>query len=180
MESDTPVMEREGTSVLLVTGAPGVGKSETLTRVHDALGTEGVESAAIDTDELARSYPATERERQLAHLRALSESYRQAGLELLLVAATAESEPDLLALLEASGADQCLVIHLIASPRTLEERVQMREPAGWFGLPALIDSASQLADVRFAKTDLEISTEKHRPDEVAASVVAKVRESFGT
>jgi gluconate kinase len=180
MESDTPAMETREPFVLLVTGAPGVGKSETLTRVHDNLGADGIDSAAIDVDELARSYPATDEDRHLAHLRALAKSFRQAGHELLLVAATAESDDGLRAWLEAAGAERrrC-VVHLIASPATLEERVRRREAAEWFGLPELLESARRLAAMRFADTDLELNTGKQGPGEVAASIVTEIRTRLG-
>jgi hypothetical protein len=102
-----------------------------------------------------------------------------AGHRLLLVAATAESEDGLRAWLEAAGAGRRLVVHLTAQPATLEERIRGREPAEWFGLSELLESAERLAAIRFAETDLELSTETHGPDEVAASVVGEVRMCLG-
>jgi len=81
-------MVAESPFVLLLTGTPGAGKSEALTQVHENLGADGIESAAIDTDELARSYPPIDFDRHLAHLKAIAESFRQEGHDLLLVAAT--------------------------------------------------------------------------------------------
>lgn len=84
------------------------------------------------------------------------------------------------AVFDAAGARDCLVIHLIADSEALEERIRDREPAEWFGLPGLIASASQLADMRFSKTDLEIRTDQQHPDEVAASILAELRTRLGT
>ena len=97
MEAIVPPVTAEHPFVLLVTGAPGAGKSEAMTRVHDNLADDGIDSAAIDVDQLARSYPPIDQDRHLAHLRALSESFRQTGHRLLVVArlrrATTNSVP---------------------------------------------------------------------------------------
>jgi hypothetical protein len=175
MESDTPAMEGKAPLVLLLIGAPGAGKSETLTRLHDDLGAAGIDSAAIDADELARSYPAIDEERQLAHLQALAGSFRRAGHDLLLIAATAESEDNLRAWFDAAGAHRRCVVHLIASPAALEERIRSREPAGWFGLPELVERTRRLASVRFADADLELNTETQGPEKVATSILTEVR-----
>ena len=180
MESDTPVVVAESSFVLLLTGAPGAGKSEALTRVQDTLGADGIGSAAMDTDELARSYPPIDFDRHLAHLKALAGSFRQAGHDLLLVAATAESDEQLRAWLDAAGGERSCVVHLIAGPATLEERLCGREPADWFGLPELVESAKRLASIRFVDTDFELDTEKHGPEETAASIEAELRTRLGT
>ena len=164
--------------VLLLTGAPGAGKSEALTRVHDNLGADGIDSVAIDADELARSYPPIEIDRQLGHVAVLSKSFQRAGHELLLVAATAESDEQLRAWLEAAGAERQCVVHLIAGPAALEQRLREREPADWIGFSQLLESARRLAAMRFVDADVELDAEKRKPEEIAASIEAAVRKAF--
>ena len=166
--------------MLLLTGAPGAGKSEALTRVHDALGGEGIGSAAIEFDELGRSHPAIDPKRQLAHLRALVQSFRDANQQLLLLATTAEADGDPQTFLEAAGARESLVIHLVATAETLEARIREREPAEWAELEALVASANRLADARFSETDLEIRTDEGPPNEVAEAIMAELRVRLST
>ena len=173
-------MVAESPFMLLLIGAPGAGKSEALTQLQDSLGAGGLDSAAIDTDELARSYPSIDFDRHLAHLEALAGSFRQAGHDLLLVAATAESDEQLRAWLDAAGGERSCVVHLIAGPATLEERLRGREPADWFGFPELLESAKRLASIRFVDTDFELDTEKQEPEETAASIEAELRTRLGT
>lgn len=155
---------------LFLIGAPGAGKSETLTRAHDDLDASGIQSAAIDTDELARSYPPIGLERQIDHVRYLARSYVESGQTLLLVAATVESDAELERWLPALEVDRQVVVHLVASAPTLERRVREREPEGWAGLPELVEAARRLGGLRFARTDHELDTEMHNRDEIAQSV----------
>ena len=168
----------ENPFVLLLTGAPGAGKSEAMTRVHDSLADAGIDSAAIDVDQLARSYPPIDQDRHLAHLSALSESFRQMGHQLLVVAAAAESNDELRAWLEAAGAERRYVVHLIATPATLERRLLERENLEWSGMPELLESARRLSSVRFDDADLELDTESLARDEVAASIEMQLRLRF--
>ena len=172
-------MKGDDTFVLLLTGSPGSGKSEALTRVHDDLADRGVDSAAIDVDELARSYPPLESDRHLSHLAALSASFRDAGRRLLLVAATAENEENLRGWLRAAGGDRQLVVHLTAPAATLEERVRGREPTDWSGLPGLVESAKRLSSIRFEAADLELDTDQRTVADIAASIEAELRMHTG-
>ncbi len=156
---------------LFLIGAPGAGKSETLTRAHDDLDASGIQSAAIDTDELARSYPPIGLERQIDHVRYLARSYveardRRCCSSQRLWRAMLELERWLPAL----EVDRQVVVHLVASAPTLERRVREREPEGWAGLPELVEAARRLGGLRFARTDHELDTEMHNRDEIAQSV----------
>lgn len=161
--------------LVLLTGAPGAGKSSALTRVHDDLADAGVDSAAIDADELARSYPPVGRDRHRGHLAALSTSFREQGFRLLLVAVAAESDADLRRWLDATGTADRLVVHLRASPSTVERRVLEREPDEWSGLAELVSSAKRLASVRLDGADLMVDTDDCSLGEVAARIEAEVR-----
>ena len=177
-EAILPAVNAERPFVLLLTGAPGAGKSEAMTRVHDNLADGGIDSAAIDVDQLARTYPPLARNRHLAHLSALSESFRQLGHQLLVVAAAAESNDELRAWLEAAGAERRYVVHLIAGPATLERRLLERENLEWSGMPELLESARRMSTVRFDDADLELDTENLAREEVAGAVETQLRLRF--
>jgi len=72
------------------------------------------------------------------------------------------------------------VVHLVAGPATLEERLRGREPTDWFGLPELLASAMRLAPIRFVDADFELDTEKHGPEETAALIEARLRTRLAT
>ena len=133
-----------------------------------------MESAAIDVDELARSYPPVEADRHLAHLAAISNSFREAGFRLFLVAATAEDDHELRAWLHATGANHQLVVHLIAAAATLEKRVRVREPSDWLGLPKLLEDARRLSSMRFETVDVELDTDQQELAGIAASIEAEL------
>jgi hypothetical protein len=175
VEGELRRMTAESPFVLLLIGAPGAGKSETMTRVHDNLADDGIESAAIDVDQLARSYPPIDRNRHLTHVSALSESYLQLGHQLLFVAATVESDDELRAWLQAAGAGRRYVVHLVAGLATLEKRLLKREPTDWSGMPGLMELARHLCSMRFDDTDLELDTENRALEEVAALIEAQLR-----
>ena len=149
-----------------------------MTRVHDNLADGGIDSAAIDVDQLARSYPPLDQDRHLAHLSALSESFRQLGHQLIVVAAAAESNEELRAWLEAAGAERWYVVHLIAAPATLERRLLERENLEWSGMPELLESARRMSAVRFDDADVELDTENLAPEEVAAAIETQLRSRF--
>ncbi len=165
--------------VVLLTGPPGAGKSAVLTSLHDALGDEDVSGVALEVDELERAYPPLPADRTLAHVAALSRSFRDAGYGLLLLSATVATSAGLHALLDATGADERLVVRLEALPATLERRLTDREPVGWSGLPALIASSHRLAStmVTLEGVNLVLSTEDAESEQVAAAIEAALRDA---
>lgn len=165
--------------VVLLTGPPGVGKSAVLTSLHDALADEDVPSAALEVDDLERAYPPLDGARGLTHVELLCRSFREAGYGLVLLTATVESDPELFALLGATGADEHLVVRLEAQSATLERRLAEREPAGWSGLPALIAASHRLASsmVTLGGVDLVLRTEDDTPEQTAARVEAALRDA---
>jgi broad-specificity NMP kinase len=146
---------------VVITGPPGAGKSSLATEVHDQLGDEGVANALIEVDELERAYPPLPADRVLAHVAALSSSYREAGHDLLFVTATIEDPEYGDKLFAAIGADARIVVVLTATPAALEQRIRAREPPTWSGLEALVASSARLASevTRAARADLVLDTE---------------------
>ena len=160
--------------VLVLTGPPGVGKSAVLTVLHDALGDAGFAHALVEVDELERCYPPLPRELAMAHLAMLAGSIRAAGYGLLLVTATLEDDAYRDSLLAAAGSARRLLVRLEAEPATLERRIVAREPKGWSGLPALVESSRRLAGSMkgLDGVDLVMSTEGERAEDVAARLLA--------
>ena len=134
---------------IIITGAPGAGKSSALTALSDRLGDDGVEHVAIEVDDLSRGHPWRDGRR---HLRAFA-----AGTDLLLVAATVEAPDYLRGLLEAIGCDSHFLVRLHARPETLVRRIRERETIPWSGLEALIARAPALQEAIAALPGVHIS-----------------------
>lgn len=132
---------------VFVTGAPGAGKTTTLTALSDALVDERIPHASGDVDELAWAYPFPDLGGRCEHLRVWAEAHRAAGSDLLLVAEAIESPAHVHALLAAVGADGHLLVSLTAPLDTLRERIAAREPPGWHGLERLLGETEPLARV---------------------------------
>lgn len=167
--------------VLVLTGPPGVGKSEVLTALHDALGNAGISNAVIEIDELERCYPPLEPSRALTHAAMLADSFREAGYDLLLVTATVEDDAYGEALRSAIGAEDHLLVRLEAQAATLERRIVAREPATWSGLPELIASSHRLAAsmVSLGSVHHVLSTEGQRVADVAARLEVILGDRLG-
>ena len=90
---------------VIVTGAPGSGKTVSATALSDALIVAEVEHASGDVDELAWSFPFPDLAGRCEHLRVWAAAHRAAGRDLLLVAEVIESREHLGDVLSAVGAD---------------------------------------------------------------------------
>jgi len=156
----------------VITGPPGAGKSEVAASLHDSLGESGVDAALVEADEIGRSHPPLERTRSAEHLRMLADSYREFGCTILIVTATIEDDAHRREILAAAGADGHLLVRLEADPITLRDRILAREPAGWQGLPDLLNASRQLAEAMPALpgVDIVLGTEDARPAEVAGRI----------
>jgi broad-specificity NMP kinase len=156
---------------VLITGPPGSGKTSVLTALVDALSDDDVAHAALEVEAVVWTHPALDDDARLRHVRVHCALLREGGAELLLIAATIESEDELSALREAVGAEDCFVVQLRAEPDTLAERIVAREPPHWSGLAALVEHARTMPPVGGA--DLELSTE----GQAAEAVAARIRET---
>ena len=162
---------------LVITGPPGVGKSEVAAALHDSLGDAGEDAALVEVDELERSRPPIDRERSLGHLRMLADSYREIGTPLLIITATLEDDAHREAALAAAGAERTLLVRLEADPETLRDRILAREPPGWEGLPELLNVSRALASSMpeaLRRVDLVLSTEGEQPGAVAERIGAEL------
>jgi hypothetical protein len=161
---------------LVLTGAPGAGKTAVLEALSDQLVVEDVRHALVETESLTSAHPPLDDDQWFEPIQAVCGLYRRFGYPLLLVAFTVESGADLRRLLAAVGADEHAVVRLEAEPETLSRRIVEREPDGWSGLDELLAASARLRTV-IAGIDgvaLALSTEGQRPPVIAE----RIRDAF--
>jgi gluconate kinase len=157
---------------LVLTGPPGAGKTSVLEALTDALSVEDVRHATVEVEALTSAHPPLDDERWPAPVEAVCALYRRFGYELLLVAATVESDRDLRGVVGAIGADKHVVVRLEANQETLRRRIIEREPDGWPELDQLVAASARLTPViaSLDGIDLALSTEGQRPEAVAGRI----------
>ena len=134
------------TAAIVITGAPGSGKSSVAQAFTTLLDNGGVEHGAIESEQLAWGTPwLPDRlvHEQLAALVRLQQGY---GRRLFVVVATTETQAALDSLLAAIGAERSLVVCLRATGDVAAARVLAREPERWAGRDALAAHARSLAE----------------------------------
>jgi gluconate kinase len=168
------------TIAVLLTGAPGAGKSSVLQKLANLLEIEAITFGALDSEQLAWGSPWLDNKPWLAQLRAIFEIQRRAGRSRFLVAATTETTAELRALREAIAVDRIIVVLLSASPDVLAARIDEREPDTWVGKQDLIDHARHLASSmeELSGIDLRLSTASRDAQDVAIELRGALR-SYG-
>jgi cytidylate kinase len=159
-------------AVLLLTGAPGTGKSSTLDALATLLEIDGVEYGAIEAEQLAWGspwLPVTDAAQQLDAVLVLQ---RQAGRRLFLIAAGLYTSEELRTVIAAVRAEVLLVVCLAAGAETAAVRIADRESDNWPGKADLIARARALANVapKVEGIDLVIDTEAANVEHVAAQI----------
>lgn len=160
---------------LVVSGPIGAGKTTSAGEVADRLVARQVAHALIEIDGLAQVWPAPKDDRfqvrlAAANLAAVWSNAVRAGARNLVLTMTVETDADLAAVHEAVPELDLTVVRLMATPRTLLDRVGAREPGAaraWHRRRALELHASMVtapADVVLDTTDLTV-------DEVADRLV---------
>lgn len=157
---------------LLLTGAPGTGKSSTLDALSTLLEIEGIEFGAIEAEQLAWGHPPLAYGAAVQQLAQVLAFQRRMGRNLFLVVSTTENFDEMAAIVAAMDAHPLLVVCLAARPETLAARLEAREPDRWPGKRDLIARACTLAGVvpRVAGIDLVIDTDAAGIEEVAAQI----------
>jgi GTPase SAR1 family protein len=161
---------------VVLTGAPGAGKTSVLEALSDALVDDDVPHAIVETEALTSTHPPLDDAQWFAHVRVTCELHRRQGQRLLLVATTVESVGDLHGVLDAIAADEHVVVRLEAEPETLARRIVEREPDGWSGLDGLVAASARLGP-EIAALDgvaLTLNTEDTAPGDVAR----RIRDAF--
>jgi gluconate kinase len=165
-------------SALVLTGAPGAGKTAVLDALTTLLEIEGTSYGALESEQLARGWPMLGADQWLLQLESVIGLQREGGRQLFLVAVTAESPSELRRAVGAVGADQVMVVCLSASPDVVAARLATRESDIWPGKQALIAHARQLATLAPApcSVDLVIDTEGRDPHSVAGEIRDELHE----
>lgn len=155
---------------VIITGAPGAGKTVTLIGLHDALADAGIAHAAVDVDDVAWSFPYPDAGTRLEALRDAVASHRRRGATLFLVGEVVETGAGLRALLDAIGTHDHLLVRLTASAATRRERIIAREPPGWSELEHLLEESAGHDDR--LEGGLVLDTERSTPRELGERIRA--------
>ncbi|MET0614566.1 MAG: hypothetical protein ABW142_03915 [Thermoleophilaceae bacterium] len=160
---------------VLVTGAPGVGKTSYLTALSDALVDAEVAHAVIDADEVSWAYPFPDLGGRVEYMRRAWAAYRDNGHELVLLGEVVESPEHLAELLGAVGADDHLLVRLTAPYLLLRQRILAREPVEWSGTEHLLEETKRWVELvdRLEGSHLTIDTVRTGPLEAAARIRAE-------
>jgi len=164
-------------SALILTGAPGAGKSsvlEELATLHDVY---DIEHGAMEAESLSLGRPLLPASSWVAQLKAVLSLQRDAGRRRFLISATCATAEELAAVSAATAAELVLVVCLRASPETVAARLDAREPDRWPGKAPLIERARRYAvsTPGLPGIDLVIDTEQRSAQEVAAEILAAMR-----
>ncbi|MEA2313478.1 MAG: hypothetical protein QOI03_170 [Solirubrobacteraceae bacterium] len=159
-------------AALVLTGAPGTGKSSVLEALTTLLETEGIDYGSIECEQLAMGSPLLSGREWTQQLDAVLALQRTAGRRRFLIAATIETVEELRAVVSAAQADLLLVVCLSAPAEVVAARIADREPDRWPGKARLIAHARELALAvpAFDGIDLIVDTEGRIAEEVAADI----------
>jgi len=122
----------EPVNVLLLTGAPGVGKTSLAEEMFDQLWARNVRHAVIDVDALCISYPFRPGDpfnnlTALENVRAVWRNFAAQGIDRLILVRVVEDQEDVRALTDAVPGAVVVVCQLVAGPSTVEQRLRRRE-----------------------------------------------------
>jgi chloramphenicol 3-O-phosphotransferase len=159
-------------AALILTGAPGSGKSSVLDALSTLLEIDETAFGAIESEQLARGWPWLAASDWLPQLAAVIDLQRAAGRDLFLVTATTETQLELRGVIDALAVDHVIVVCLQAPAEVVAGRIADREPDAWPGKDPLIAHARQLARSMpaIAGVDVVLDTDGRSPVQVAAQV----------
>ena len=166
---------------VLVTGAPGVGKTTYLTALTDVLADDGIAHATIDADDVSWAYPYPDLKARVEYMRRAWGAYRDNGHELVLLGEVVESPEHLAELFGAVGADDHLLVRLTAPYMLLRQRILAREPVEWSGMEYLLEETKRWVERvdRLERPHLTIDTVRTGPLEAAARIRAERPDRLG-
>ena len=159
-------------AAIVITGAPGAGKSSVAEAFTTLLDNAAVEHGAIESEQLASGTPWLEEEQMREQLAAVVRLQRGYGRRLFVVVATTETREDVDGLLGALGVVRSLVVALRAPGDVCAARVLEREPERWAARESLAEHARELASVipGLPGVDLVLDTDGRSADDVAAEL----------
>jgi chloramphenicol 3-O-phosphotransferase len=162
------------TAAIVITGAPGSGKSSVAQAFTTLLDNAGIEHGALESEQLAWGTPWLPDALVHEQLAAVVRLQRGYGRRRFVVVATTETQSDLDGLLEAIGAERTFVACLRVPGEVAAARVLAREPERWAGRRALAEHARELAGAipLLPGVDLVLDTDGRAADDVAAELFA--------
>jgi energy-coupling factor transporter ATP-binding protein EcfA2 len=166
------------TRAIVITGAPGAGKSSVLDALAGLLDNDAVPHAALESEQFAWGYPWLSEEEAYSVLGVACAALKELGRSLFLVAGTTETDAHIDGLTAAIAADETTVVCLTAAPETTAGRVLEREPPEWLGRDALVAHSRVLATQipALRGIDLRVSTDGRNAREVALEIRSKTLE----
>ena len=168
--------------VIVITGPPGVGKSTTAIAVSDVLAQRDIPHAMIDMDHVRWLVPGSESDPRnvqmgLKHLSILTESYRMAGAQVLILADVVAAEEPHAMFKQAIPDSGVTIVRLRLPLVTIRERIAEREPEGqhdWFmDKAALVSRVYDELDVG----DLVVDCLEKSPEEIARELLGRIHRS---
>ena len=161
------------TAAIVITGAPGAGKTSVAEAFTTLLDNAGIAHGAIESEQLAWGTPWLEESQMCEQLAAVMALQRGYGRRLFVVVATTETQSDLEALVAAIGAARTLVVALCAPGAVCGARVLEREPEAWAARESLAEHARELSGVIPALPGVEavLSTDGRSAEAVAAELL---------
>jgi predicted ATPase len=160
---------------IVITGAPGAGKSTVLEALAGLLDNAKVPHAVLESEQFAWGYPWLDEETAYEVLAVAVEALKARGRDLFLIAGTTETDAHIAAITAAIAADETTVVCLTAAPETTARRVFEREPPEWLGRDELVAHSAVLAAQipALRGIDLRVSTEGREAPDVAAEIRSK-------
>jgi chloramphenicol 3-O-phosphotransferase len=159
-------------AAIVITGAPGAGKSSVAQAFTTLLDNAGVEHGAIESEQLAWGTPWLTDAQAHEQLAAVCRLQRGYGRRLFVVVATTETPQDLDSLVAATGASRTFVAALRAPGDVCAARVLEREPERWAGREPLAAHARVLAEAipALPGVDLVLDTDGRSAEAVAGEL----------
>jgi DNA polymerase III delta prime subunit len=173
------VEEMGSVNTLLLTGAPGVGKSTLAEEMFDQLAARHVRHAVIDVDALCMSYPFRPGDHfnnltALENVRSVWHNFADQGIERLILVRVVERAEDVQALIDVVPGAAVVVCQLVAGPTTVEQRLRRREVGS--STDSLVARGRKLAmaDAGEGIADVVVQTEALPIQQVALDLLRTV------
>jgi hypothetical protein len=161
--------------VLLITGPPGVGKSQVSMEASDALEAAGVSHAAVDLDGLELVWPTADDDLVFRNLACLWANYEAAGAARLILTRVLESREELAKYRAAVPGAEIVVCRLRAEPATLVRRIDERGESDYVRGPLQRHAVGLAAEMdESALEDWLFDAEEVSAAEIAADMLDRI------